>query len=72
MYGMTQKTTVYLPDEMKLALEREALRRGCSEAQVIREAVAKAVNRPRPSAGILNGESLSENVDELLVGFGDR
>jgi Ribbon-helix-helix protein, copG family len=71
-YGMTQKTTVYLPDEMKLALEREALRRGCSEAQVIRDAVAKAVSRPRPVAGIFDGESLSERVDELLVGLGDR
>jgi predicted transcriptional regulator len=72
MYGMTQKTTVYLPDEMKLALEREALRRGCSEAQVIRDAVAKAVSRPRPAVGIFDGESLSERVDELLAGFGDR
>jgi Ribbon-helix-helix protein, copG family len=72
MYGMTQKTTVYLPDDMKLALEREAIRRGCSEAQVIRDAVAKAVNRPRPVAGLFNSESLSERVDELLTGFGDR
>jgi hypothetical protein len=72
MYGMTQKTTVYFPDEMKLALEREALRRGCSEAQVIREAVAKAVSRPRPTAGLFDGDSLSGHVDELLAGFGDR
>ena len=72
MFGMTRKTTVHLPDEMKLALEREALRRGCSEAQVIREAVAKAVSRPLPAAGIFEGESLSGRVDELLAGFGDR
>lgn len=72
MYGMSQKTTVYLPDEMKLALEREALRRGCSEAQVIREAVAVAVRRPRPTAGLFEAESLSGRVDELLAGFGER
>jgi hypothetical protein len=70
MYGMSQKTTVYLADEMKLALEREALRRGCSEAQVIRDAVA--VSRPRPTAGLFEGESLSGRVDELLAGFGER
>ncbi len=69
---MSQKTTVYLPDEMKLALEREALRRGCSEAQVIRDAVAVAVSRPRPTAGLFEGESLSGRVDELLAGFGER
>lgn len=57
---------------MKLALEREALRRGCSEVQVIRDALAKAVTRPRPATGIFEGESLSERVDELLAGFGDR
>ena len=72
MFGMTRKTTVHLPDEMKLALEREALRRGCSEAQVIRDALAKAVTRPRPAAGIFEGESLSERVDELLARFGSR
>jgi hypothetical protein len=72
MYGMSQKTTVYLPDEMKLALEREAARRGCSEAQVIRDAVSKAISRPKPMAGLFDGESLSARVDELLTGFGER
>jgi predicted transcriptional regulator len=72
MRCMTRRTTVYLSDEMKLALEREAFRRGCSEAQVIRDAVAKAVSRPRPAAAIFKGYSLSEQVDELLAGFGGR
>ena len=72
MYGMSRKTTVYFPDEMKVALEREAARRGCSEAQVIRDAVARAITRSRPAAGIIDGESLSGRVDELLGGFGDR
>ena len=72
VYGVSQKTTVYFPDEMKRAIERESQRRDCSEAQVIRDAVAAAVIRPRPSPGIFEGESLSAHVDELLVGFGER
>jgi hypothetical protein len=72
VYGMTHKTTVYFPEEMKRALEREAKRRDCSEAQVIRDAVAAAVSRPRPTAGLFEGESLSDHVDQLLVGFGER
>lgn len=69
---MTNKTTVYLPDELKTALEREARRRGSSEAEVIREAVRAAVSRPRPTPGIIAGEPLADRVDELLAGFGDR
>ena len=72
IYGMKHKTTVYLPDELKRALAREARRRGISEAQVIREAIANAVARPRPNAGILNAEPFAERTDELLAGFGDR
>jgi Ribbon-helix-helix protein, copG family len=37
MYGM-QKTTVYVPDELKHALAQAAAARGCSEAELIREA----------------------------------
>lgn len=69
---MTQKTTVYLPDELKRALAREARRRGSSEAQVIREAIANAITRPRPNAGILDAEPFAEQTDEFLAGFGDR
>lgn len=38
MYGM-KRTTIYLPDEMKTSIEREAVRRGVTEAEVIRGAV---------------------------------
>ncbi|MGQ0433313.1 MAG: CopG family transcriptional regulator, partial [Microthrixaceae bacterium] len=38
MYGMTFKTTLYLPDDLKAAVERESRRLGVSEAQVIRDA----------------------------------
>ena len=37
MYGMTVKTTVYLPDDLKRALEVEAAASGRSEAEIIRE-----------------------------------
>ncbi len=69
---MNQKTTVYLPADLKAGVEREASRRQCSEAQVIREAVAAAVSRPRPNIGFLSGEPIAERVDELLAGFGER
>lgn len=72
MYGMTQKTTIYLPDELKASVEREARRRRCSEAQVIRDAIAVAVSRPSPSFGVLAGEPIADRVDELLAGFGER
>ena len=57
---------------MKLAIEREARRRQCSEATVIREAVASALDRPSPRAGLLDGEPFAARVDELLAGFGER
>ncbi len=69
---MSTKTTVYLPDGLKAALEREALRRGCSEAQVIRDAISTAVVRPYPtSTGLFDAEPMAERVDELLRGFGE-
>lgn len=70
---MSQKTTVYLPDELKRGVELEAKRRGVSEAQVIRDAIAAAVTRPRPRAAIIPvGEPIAHRVDELLKGFGER
>ena len=67
-----QKTTVYLPDEVKAGVEREALLRSCSEAEVIRQAVADAVSRPAPRSGIIPGDSAwALEVDELLAGFGE-
>ena len=47
-----QKTTLYLPDELKSAVEQQARQRRVSEAQVIREAIASAVTRPTPRAGL--------------------
>jgi len=72
MYGMVHKTTLYLPDDLRNAVRREAALRGQSEAQVIREAIAGAVRRPRPNPGLLEAEPIAERVGELLRGFGDR
>lgn len=69
---MSRKTTVYLSDQLKADVEREALQRGCSEAQVIRDAIEAAVRRPQPQPGIVDGEAIAERTDELLAGFGER
>ncbi|MDZ7677438.1 MAG: CopG family transcriptional regulator [Acidimicrobiales bacterium] len=63
---MGKKTTVYLPDDLKAAVEREATRRGVSEAEVIRHAIAALVTRPAPRFGLIDGEPIAERADELL------
>jgi hypothetical protein len=68
-----QKTTVYLPDELKAAVAREADQRGVPEAEVIRDAIAAAVRRPLPRPGVFESERpIAARADELLAGFGDR
>jgi predicted transcriptional regulator len=69
---MTRKTTVYLPDDLKEAVEAEARRRGKSEAEVIRQAIAESVARPRPRSGIVDAPPIAEQSEELLTGFGQR
>ena len=76
MYGM-QKTTVYLPDEVKRALTRTAAVRGISEAELIREAIRLLTLRtpaPRPRLPLFKSGKprLAERVDEALAGFGER
>jgi hypothetical protein len=67
------KTTLYLPPELKAAVERQARARGIAEAQVIREAIAAAVVRPAPRAGLIESrEPIASRADELLDGFGER
>ena len=68
-----QKTTVYLSEELKAAVSREALRLGVAEAEVIRQAIAAAVSRPRPRSGLFSSEApFAEAADELMTGFGER
>ena len=72
-----KKTTVYLPDELKVALERSARASGRSEAALIREAIEDMTSK-HASAGprlplFSSGEpELAENVDRELAGFGER
>lgn len=75
VYGM-KRTTVYLPDEMKAALERTANAQRQSEAEVIRAAIAAATSEhayPPPRIPLFQTDdpTLAERVDEELVrGFG--
>lgn len=69
---MSRKTTIYLPDALKDAVERAARQRRTSEAKVIREAVAAAVTPPRPASGFLNAEPFADRADAALSGFGER
>ena len=71
-----KKTTVYLPDDLKAALERTAAAQGRSEAELIREAVRKLTQdaeQPRPRLPLFSSgdPTLAERVDEeLKKGFG--
>ncbi|MFZ5475437.1 MAG: CopG family transcriptional regulator [Myxococcota bacterium] len=70
------KTTVYLPDELKVALARAARERGRSEADLIREAIAALTRGPDAPAPRLplfraSGPPIAEDVDTALAeGFG--
>lgn len=76
MYGM-KKTTIYLPDDLKAAVERAAAAEGCSEAELIRSAVQEKVSAltpPRPRVPLwpegFGDTTIAERVDEMLEGFG--
>jgi Ribbon-helix-helix protein, copG family len=76
MYGM-RRTTIYLPDELKTALERTAAAQGLSEAEVVRGALAAATveqGHPRPQLPLFDSgdATLAQRVDdELAAGFGE-
>ncbi len=69
-----EKTTVYFPAELKRAVSRYASRRGISEAEVIRQAVADAMaddEIPRPRSALFSSDVLmADDVDVHLDGFG--
>jgi hypothetical protein len=70
------KTTIYLPRELKLALERTAARRGQSVAEVIRDALRTLVASappPRPRVPLFTSglPGIADRVDEALKGFGE-
>jgi Arc/MetJ-type ribon-helix-helix transcriptional regulator len=75
VYGM-QKTTVYIPEDVKRALSRVAAARGLSEAELIREALRALTSQaapPKPRLPLFKSgkPGLAEAVDEALAGFGE-
>ncbi len=67
------KTTLYLSDDLKRAIELEARRTSTSEAEVVRRTLSRALlaERPRPRGALFRGnEPIAARVDELLEGFG--
>jgi hypothetical protein len=71
-----RKTTVYLPDALKLRLARSALDNGLSEAEVIRAAVDEYTRthvRPRPAFPLFAIGEVAPvtDWDEAMRGFGE-
>jgi hypothetical protein len=72
------KTTVYLPADLRTALKRLARQRRCSEAELLREAVARLTTdtgAPAPKLPLFRSgrPSIAEDVDRALAdGFGLR
>ncbi|MGZ4204964.1 MAG: ribbon-helix-helix domain-containing protein [Actinomycetota bacterium] len=68
-----EKTTLYLPADLKAAVAREARHRGVAEAVVIREAIAAAVRRPSPRGALFASDKpFADRAEGLLAGFGER
>lgn len=70
-----EKTTLYLPQELKTAIKRAAAQQGVSEAEVIRQSVRQTLAnvRPRPRGGLFaSGRPIAHQTDQLLAGFGER
>ena len=75
MYGM-KKTTLYLPDDLKAALERAAASQGRSEADLVRQALrdlTEKLEQPKPRLPLFSGKdpTLAERFDDELHGFGE-
>ena len=71
------KTTVYLPDDLKAALERLSKAQDRSEADLIREAIARLTagsEPPMPTFPLFasGAAPIAERIDEALAqGFGE-
>lgn len=78
MYGM-KRTTVYLTEEQKAALEGAAAHTHRSEADLIREGVEHVIREYRPPSrrprvplfSVHVPEWEPENLDRALDGFGE-
>jgi hypothetical protein len=74
-HTIMEKTTLYLPDDLRAAVKRAAAERRISEAEVIRQSIRQVVGamRPRPRGGLFSsGHPIARHTDELLSGFGER
>jgi hypothetical protein len=72
---LVEKTTLYLPQDLKAAIKRAAVARGVSEAEVIRQSIQEglAERRPRPKGALFSGgRPTARDAEQLLRGFGDR
>jgi len=70
-----EKTTLYLPEDLKSAVKRAAAERGVSEAEIIRESIRVSVGGVRPRArGALysSGQPIARDAEKMLAGFGER
>ncbi len=72
-----EKTTVYLPHELKADLRRTAQATGRSEAELIREGIglvtgSHRIAEPRLPLFSSSDPTLAERIDEALAGFGER
>jgi hypothetical protein len=72
-----RKTTVYLTEELKSSLRRQADVSGRSEAELIREAIEAQMHgadqmRPRGSLFASGDPLLSDQVENALLGFGEN
>jgi len=70
-----EKTTLYLPEDRKVAVKRAGAERGVSEAEIIRESIRVSVGgvRPRPRGPpFSSGQPIARHAEELLAGFGER
>ncbi|MGI9187199.1 MAG: CopG family transcriptional regulator [Gaiellales bacterium] len=73
MYGM-HRTTIYLPEDMKARIGQKARILRVTEAEFIRGAIEKALERPRPRGGLFHsGDPTWASRDEELLaeGFGE-
>ncbi|MGH9106624.1 MAG: ribbon-helix-helix protein, CopG family [Acidimicrobiales bacterium] len=70
-----EKTTLYLPEDLKAAVKRAAAESGASEAEIIRESIRRSLGgvRPRPRGGLYSsGQPTARDAEEMLAGFGER
>lgn len=70
-----EKTTLYLPEDLKARVKRAAAERGVSEAEIIRESIRASVGGVRPRArGALysSAQPIARDAEEMLAGFGER